>query len=189
MAGYESTAVQLGNAFFALLRHPEQLRLLRAEPGIIGNAVEELLRFAQIGTGFAVAKSATEDVELGGAVIPCGATVFLSIGSADRDEDVFGPDADRLDLTRPTAPRQIAFSAGPHHCLGAALARAELQEGISRLLTRFPELHTDADLDAIPLASNLFTHYPRELPLIGRPDERGVSVHAGRPTAAPEATA
>ena len=167
MAGYESTAVQLGNAFYALLRHPEQLHLLRDNPRVIANAVEELLRFAQIGTGLAVAKSATTNITLGGVVIPRGATVFLSIGSANRDENVFGPDADHLDLARPTAQRQIAFSAGPHYCLGAALARTELQEGIFRLLDRFPNLYADTDLDTVPLASNLFPYYPRELWLVG----------------------
>jgi len=165
MAGYESTAVQLGNAFFALLLNPGQLALLRARPEVIPNAVEELLRWAQMGTGFAVAKYATEDVEVGGVTIPAGATVFVSLGSGNRDTSVFGVDAGVLDLTRESATSQIAFSYGPHFCLGAALARAEMQEGISRVLARFPDLRFDGDLADVVLASNLFTYYPRELPV------------------------
>ncbi|GAB1640140.1 cytochrome P450 family protein [Krasilnikovia sp. MM14-A1259] len=165
MAGYESTAVQLGNAFFALLLNPSQLALLRARPELIGNAVEELLRWAQMGTGFAVAKFATANVELGGVTIPAGATVFVSLGSGNRDTSVFGVDADVLNLTRESASGQIAFSHGPHFCLGAALARAEMQEGIARVLARFPDLRFDGDLSDVVLSSNLFTYYPRELPV------------------------
>jgi cytochrome P450 len=125
-----------------------------------------MLRFAQLGTGFAVAKFAATDIEIGGATIPAGATVFLSLGSANRDEDVFGPDADRFDLARRSAQRQLAFGNGPHFCLGAALARVELQEGIGRLLTRFPGLRFDGNLADVVLASNLFTYYPRALPAL-----------------------
>ncbi|WP_433347471.1 cytochrome P450 family protein [Micromonospora sp. CA-111912] len=165
MAGYESTAVQLGNAFFALFLNPSQLTVLRERPELIGNAVEELMRWGQMGTGFAVAKSATADIELGGVMIPAGATVFISLGSGNRDTSVFGVDADVLDLTRPSATSQIAFSYGPHYCLGAALARAEMQEAISRILARFPDLRPDGELSDVVLASNLFTYYPRELPV------------------------
>ncbi|SCF35229.1 hypothetical protein GA0074695_5947 [Micromonospora viridifaciens] len=163
MAGYESTAVQLGNAFFALFLNPTQLALLRQRPELIGNGVEELLRWAQMGTGFAVAKHATADIEVGGTTIPAGATVFVSLGSGNRDTSVFGVDADVLDLTRPSAANQLAFSHGPHYCLGAALARCEMQESISRVLARFPQLRPAEDLSDVVLASNLFTYYPREL--------------------------
>ncbi|MGX7828480.1 cytochrome P450 family protein [Actinokineospora sp. 24-640] len=166
MAGYESTAVQFGNAFYALFRNPDQLALLKQRPALIGTAVEEVLRFAQMGTGFAVAKFATEDIELGGTTIPAGSTVFVSLGSANRDEDVFGADSDVLDVSRQAAVRQLAFGSGPHFCLGAALARAEMQEGISRLFARFPDLRHDGDLDDVVLASNLFTYYPRALPVL-----------------------
>ncbi|MFI5931978.1 cytochrome P450 [Actinoplanes sp. NPDC051494] len=165
MAGYESTAVQLGNAFYALLLNPTQLALLRERPELIANAVEELLRWAQMGTGFAVAKHATADIELGGVTIPEGATVFVSLGSGNRDTSVFGVDAGLLDLTRERAGAQIAFSYGPHYCLGAALARTEMREAISRMLARFPRLHLAGDPGDVVLASNLFTYYPRELPV------------------------
>jgi len=167
MAGYESTAVQFGNAFFALLHHPDQLARLTVEPELIAPGVEEMLRFAQMGTGFAVAEFATEDLEFADVTIPSGATVFISLGSANRDEYVFGPDADGFDVGRRSAHRQLAFSSGPHYCLGAALARAELQEGIGRLLARFPGLRPDGDLADVVLASNLFTFYPRALPVLG----------------------
>lgn len=163
MAGYESTAVQLGNAFYALLRDPGQLQHLREHPERIDHAVEELLRYAQMGTGYAIAKFTTEDVELSGVTIPAGSTVFVSLASANRDERVFGADAADLDLERPEARRQTAFGYGPHYCLGAALARVEMQEALVRTLARFPRLRHDGDLDAVELTSNLFTYYPREL--------------------------
>lgn len=166
MAGYESTAVQFGNAFYALFRHPDQLATLKARPELVEGAVEEILRWAQLGTGFAVAKFATEDIELSGTTIPARATVFISLGSGNRDDEVFGPDAETFDVTRRAPARQLAFGSGPHFCLGAALARAELQEGIQRLFARFPTLRFDGDLDTVPLASNLFTFYPRELPVV-----------------------
>jgi cytochrome P450 len=163
MAGYESAAVQFGNAILALCHHPDQLARLVADPALVGTAVDEFLRYAQIGTGFAVAKSTTEDIEIGGAVIPAGAIVFLSLGSANRDQDVFGADAEEFDLGRASATRHLAFGAGPHFCLGAALARAELAEGVSRLLARCPGLRLVGALDDVPLASNLFTYYPGQL--------------------------
>lgn len=163
MAGYESTAVQFGNAFYALFRNPEQLARLRAEPELIGTAVEEILRWAQMGTGFAVAKFATVDIEIGGTTIPSGSTVFISLGSGNRDEEMFGADSADFDISRAQAVRHLAFSSGPHFCLGAALARAEMQEGIGRLLARFENLRYAGDLDDVVLASNLFTYYPREL--------------------------
>ncbi|GAA4420604.1 cytochrome P450 [Actinokineospora soli] len=164
MAGYESTAVQFGNAFYALFLNPDQLAKLKAQPELIGTAVEEILRFAQMGTR-GVGKFATEDITISGTTIPKGSTVFISLGSANRDEDVFGADSDRFDITRASASRQLAFSSGPHFCLGAALARGEMQEGINRLLARFPDLAFDGDLESVPLTSNLFTHYPPELPV------------------------
>jgi cytochrome P450 len=165
MAGYESTAVQFGNAFFALFQNPDQLERLRAEPALIGTAVEEILRWAQMGTGFAVAKFAATDIEIGGVTIAEGSTVFVSLASANRDAAQFGDDAEIFDVARRTATRHLAFSSGPHYCLGAALARAELQEGLSGMLTRFPGLRLDGDMADIELASNLFTYYPKSLPV------------------------
>lgn len=166
MAGYESTAVQLGNAFYALFRHPEQMGRLRSEPELVQGAVEEILRYAQMGTGYAIAKFTTEDVEVSGTKIPAGSTVFVSLASANRDEKIFGDDAAVLDIGRGCAYRQTAFGHGPHFCLGAALARVEMQEGIARMLARFPDLRFDGpDLDGVPLASNLFTFYPAVLPV------------------------
>jgi cytochrome P450 len=166
MAGYESTAVQFGNGFYALFRNPDQLARLRRHPSLIAGAVEEILRWAQMGTGFAVAKFATEDIELGGTTIPAGSTVFVSLGSGNRDEAVFGADSADFDIARAAAARQLAFGSGPHYCLGAALARAEMQEGFQRLFARFPDLRYDGDLDDVVLASNLFTYYPRALPVL-----------------------
>ncbi|HVV20609.1 MAG TPA: cytochrome P450 [Pseudonocardiaceae bacterium] len=164
MAGYESTATQLGNACYALFHHPDQLAKLRDAPELIEVAVEEILRYAQIGTGWAIAKHTTEDVVVGGVTIPANSTVFVSLGSANRDESRFDA-ADEFDVGRRRGCPQLAFGAGPHYCLGAALARVELQEAITGLLGRFPGLRLLGDVADVELASNLFTYYPRRLPV------------------------
>jgi cytochrome P450 len=125
----------------------------------------EILRWAQMGTGFAVAKFAATDITIGDVTIPTGATVFVSIASADRDSAQFGADAELFDVARRTAVRHLAFSSGPHYCLGAALARAELREGLSGVLARFPGLRLNGSIEDVELASNLFTFYPRNLPV------------------------
>lgn len=165
MAGYESTAVQFGNAFFALFHNPDQLARLVAQPALIDTAVDEIMRYAQQGTGFAVAKFATVDIEIADVTIPAGSTVFVSLGSGNRDRTVFGAEAELFDVARTSAHRHLAFGAGPHYCLGAALARVVLAEGITRLLGRLPGLRLAVPFEDVVLASNLFTYYPSALPV------------------------
>lgn len=120
----------LGNALVALARHPEQRTLLRNDPGLIDNAVEELLRFdppAQVS-----GRQATADFCVAGATIRKGDNVGLMIGAANRDKRRW-PDADELRLDRPD-PRPISFGFGIHHCLGAGLARMEMRHTLPRLL-------------------------------------------------------
>jgi cytochrome P450 len=164
LGGYETTGVQLGNGLFALLRHPEQLAELEREPELLPGAVEEVLRYAQASTGLAAALRAVADVQLGGVTIPAGSTVFVSPDSANRDATLFD-DPDRLDVRRAGAARHLTFGAGPHYCLGAQLARVQLQEALGGLLRRFPRLRLAAEPDKIELTSNLFSHYPRTLPV------------------------
>lgn len=126
------------------------------------STVEELLRYAQSGTGFAGMTHATCDVELGGVTIPAGSAVLISLDSAGRDETrVDRPDT--FDPSRGSARHHLAFGSGPHFCLGAPLARLELQEGVGRLLRRFAGLRLACGVDDVVFASNLFSHYPREL--------------------------
>jgi cytochrome P450 PksS len=133
IAGHETTVNLIGNGVLALLQHPDQLVRLRAEPGIIKPAVEELLRYASP-LLTATERYAREDVTVAGVTIPRGEQVFAALASANRDERQF-PDADRLDLGR-EPNRHLAFGLGPHFCLGAPLARLEGQVAINALLCR-----------------------------------------------------
>jgi cytochrome P450 len=138
VGGYETTAHQLTNMVYTLLTHPSQLRQLRARPELLPSAVEEMLRFIVFGSALNP-RIATSDVTLGEVVIRAGDPVLCSRSSANRDEHVF-PHADELDLTRRPNPH-VAFGYGPHFCLGAHLARMELQVALGTILSRFPGLH------------------------------------------------
>jgi cytochrome P450 len=135
-AGAETTTHLICLAVFNLLRHPQQLALLLADPTLIGSAIDELLRYDNIGWFGAMPRYAREDVELGGVTSSKGDQVVAVLTSAQRDESVF-PDAERLDLMR-DPQNNIPFGVGPHHCLGAALARLEGAVGLGTLLQRFP---------------------------------------------------
>jgi cytochrome P450 len=137
-AGHETTVNLIANGVLALLRNPDELARLRAEPDLIGNAVEEFLRYDS-----PVQQSrriTLEPYPVRGKEIPAGTFVIAGLASANRDERVFGPDADRLRIDRPEARHHVSFGAGPHHCLGAALARLEGRLAIGRLVSRFPAL-------------------------------------------------
>src|SRR6202161_3407672 len=140
-AGHETTVNLIGNGLLALHRNPAQLALLKANPGLITNAVEEFLRYdssVQL-TG----RVALEDIEdLGGKKIPKGESVFCLLGSANRDPAVFPDRPDQLDITRPNV-RPLSFGGGIHFCLGAQLARIEAEIAISTLLRRLPDLRLD----------------------------------------------
>jgi pimeloyl-[acyl-carrier protein] synthase len=136
IAGHETTVNLIGNGLLALLRHPEQLALLKGTPSLIQGAVEELLRYD--GPVDRTARITNADVELGGRKIPKGSMVVAAIGAANRDPAHF-PDPDRLDITRADT-RHIAFGFGIHFCLGAPLARVEGQIAIGTVLRRLPAL-------------------------------------------------
>jgi cytochrome P450 len=146
---------------FALLRHPDQLAALRADPGIAGQAVEELLRYLSIAP--TAVRAALEDVELDGQLIKAGETVAVSIQVANRDPQRFA-DPDLLDLSR-QATGHLAFGYGVHQCLGQQLARIEIQVGLSALINRFPALRLAVPVDEVPLRPDALLYGVRRLPV------------------------
>ncbi|MGW4497941.1 cytochrome P450 [Micromonospora sp. NPDC004336] len=137
-AGHETTVTQIPNFVYVLLTHPDEWDRLRAEPALVPGAVEELMRFVPLGASSAFARYALEDVELGGVLVRAGEPVVVSIPSANRDGTVFA-EPDRLDLTRQANPH-LGFGHGVHHCIGAQLARMELQVVLETLIDRTPGL-------------------------------------------------
>ncbi|MFI6920119.1 cytochrome P450 [Nonomuraea spiralis] len=135
-AGFDTTANMLALGTFALLQNPDQLAALRAEPELIDQAVEELLRYLSVAKQFH--RVALEDVELGGHTITAGSTVILSLNTANRDPERF-PDPHTLDLRRQDGGH-LAFSHGIHQCLGQQLARVEMRVAFPALIARFPSL-------------------------------------------------
>jgi len=140
-AGHETTVNLIGNGLLALHRNPDQLALLKANPSLITNAIEEFLRYdssVQL-TG----RVALEDIDdLGGKRIPKGETVLCLLGSANRDDAVYPDRPDRLDIERPNV-KPLSFGGGIHFCLGAQLARIEAEIAITTLLRRIPGLRLD----------------------------------------------
>jgi cytochrome P450 len=144
IAGHETTVNLIAGGTLALLRHPAQLALLRDDPGLIAGAVEELLRYDS--PVQASRRITTEPVSIGGVTIPAGAFLMASLGSANRDEGFWGPDAAELRLGRTNARQHLSFGGGPHHCLGASLARLEASIALARLTARFPGLALDGQV-------------------------------------------
>ncbi len=143
IAGHETTVNLIANGTLALLRNPDQLSLLRNQPDLAGNAVEELLRYD---SPVQMSRRITlEPYSAAGTEIPAGAFVIASLAAANRDPGRWGPDADDLRLDREEARAHVSFGAGVHHCLGAALARLEGRVAIQRLVARFPDLRLDGD--------------------------------------------
>ncbi|MGK5529652.1 cytochrome P450 [Streptomyces sp. URMC 129] len=145
LAGHETTVNLIANGTLALLRHPDQLALLRARPDLAANAVEEFLRYDSPVQQTRRIPLAPHTVR--GREIPAHSMVFACLASANRDESFWGPDADRLRIDRPNARQHVSFGAGPHHCLGAALARLEGRVAIERLVRRFPGLALDGEVE------------------------------------------
>jgi pimeloyl-[acyl-carrier protein] synthase len=141
LAGHETTTNLIGNGLLALLREPEQLARLRAEPDLIPTAVEEMLRFD--GPVQATVRVALEDYPVDDHVIPAGAMVLVNIGAANHDPEVFD-DPDVLDVTRDPNPH-LAFGFGTHFCMGAPMARLEAEVAFRRLLARFPKITLEDD--------------------------------------------
>ncbi len=141
VAGHETTVNLIGNGMLALLRHPDQLAILQADPSLLPRAVEELLRY-EGPVNVATLRHTTEPVVIGDTEIPEGEFVLVALASANRDPERY-PAADQLDLTRTSS--HLAFGHGIHHCLGAPLARLEGEIAIGALLCSFPDLALAVD--------------------------------------------
>ncbi|MGH0038514.1 MAG: cytochrome P450 [Myxococcota bacterium] len=151
VAGNETTRNLVSCGALALLREPDQHRLLRTRPEWLPNAVEEMLRYVSPVRNFA--RCAAADTELAGRPIQAGQYVVMLYGSANRDESVFGDDSERFDVTRASARRHVAFGFGEHLCLGASLARLEGLVLWDELFARFGHLELAGEPE--PLSSSL----------------------------------
>jgi cytochrome P450 len=136
-AGFETTRNGIAGGLLALYSHPEELTQLRESPSLDKSAVDEVLRFVSPNQT-SIARFALEDVEVGGMTIPKGAVVAPCIGAANRDPARF-PDPERLSLARPDN-MPLTFAPGPHLCLGAPVARLEIEIALSTVVRRFPDL-------------------------------------------------
>jgi cytochrome P450 len=146
IAGHEGSVALLGNALIALLTHPGQLDLVRADPSRVDAAIEEVLRYDGP-MEVAAWRFATEDVEIGGTVVPAGEPVVISLAAAHRDPARY-PDPDAFRITRDDAPH-LGFGRGVHYCTGARLARLEGAIGLATLL-RLPDLALAAPVADLP---------------------------------------
>lgn len=138
IVGHETTVNLIAGGALALLRNPDQLKLLQERPNLVTNAVEELLRYdspVQWSRRITI-----EPFRVGDQVIPAGRFVVVGLASANRDPNFWGPDADKLDLRRSNAHQHVSFGGGMHYCLGAALARLQARVAILKLIQRFPSL-------------------------------------------------
>jgi cytochrome P450 len=163
VAGHETTASQIPNFVYVLLHNPEHLAALRADPDLMPKAVEELMRFVPLGSGGGSARYALEDVELGGVTVRAGEPVVVALQSANHDESVFA-EPDALNFRRKESPH-VGFGFGAHHCLGAPLARMELQVALSTLLNRLPGLRIAGSDDVVVWKTGLATRAPQHMPV------------------------
>jgi cytochrome P450 len=162
LAGHETTANMIALGTLVLLRHPDQLARLRAEPALVPQAVEELLRFLTISQSMGV-RIAKEDLEVGGTPIAAGDGLIVPVAAGNWDDAVFEC-PERFDVER-NARGHITFGFGPHVCLGQPLARMELGEVFSSLFDAFPGLRIDVPFDEVTFKADAVFYGLRDLPV------------------------
>jgi cytochrome P450 family 107 subfamily K polypeptide 1 len=163
LAGHVTTVNLIGNGVVALLRHPDQLAKLKANPELTKGVVEETLRYWGP-VDFIGRRIAKEDVEVGGTVIPTGEQATVSLASANRDPERFA-NPDVFDIARADANRHVAFGKGIHVCLGAPLARVEGQVAFAALFRRYPELRLAVPDEEVGWSGSFLRGFAR-LPLL-----------------------
>ncbi|HVA42985.1 MAG TPA: cytochrome P450 [Acidimicrobiales bacterium] len=164
MAGTDTTRNQLACSVALLSDHPDQWRALAEHPELAPGAVEETMRV--LGAVRGTSRFASVDVEYRDVLFPAGTMVALSMVSANFDPEVWA-DPESLDITRQTKTQQMTFGSGVHFCLGASLARAELQEALPILARRMPNLAVDGQIDWKPSTVGIWG--PARLPLVFDP--------------------
>jgi len=166
VAGHETTVNLIGSGVLALLLHPGELARLRADPALLGGAVEELLRYVSP-VNNATFRFAAEPVDLGGVCIGPGEVVLVSLSGADRDPSRY-PGPERLDVGRDSSGH-LAFGHGIHYCLGAPLARLEAQIAFGALLGRFGSMTLAVPPQALRWRPSTLIHGLESLPVRLRP--------------------
>ncbi len=164
IAGHETTANMIGIGILALLENPEQADLLRNtdDPKLIGNAVEELMRYLSIIQN-GQRRIALEDIEIAGETIKTGEGIILDLAPENWDGATF-PDPEKLDLARENAGQQLGFGYGRHQCVGQQLARAEMQIVFHTLLRRIPTLRLAIPFDEVPFKDDRLAYGVYGLP-------------------------
>ncbi|MGW4940899.1 cytochrome P450 [Actinoplanes sp. NPDC004185] len=163
VAGHETTANMISLGVATLLSHPAQLAALRADPSLLGNTVEELLRLHSIADAATAARVAKADLELAGTTIRAGDGLLVLGAAADHDPAAY-PEPGTFDIRRPTA-RHLGFGAGPHQCLGKNLARAELEIAYRTLLARVPDLRLAVAAEDLPIKADASVYGLDALPV------------------------
>ena len=161
-AGHETTAVAIGMGTLMLLTNPRQWQALRRDPGLVPAAVEEMLRAPGQGGG-GIPRYARADLEISGVTVRAGDLILLDNGAANHDPTAF-PDPDRFDVTRQAAPH-LTFGHGPRYCIGAPLARIELQTVFSQLIPRFPGMRLAVPVEELTLDTGVLTGGLARLPV------------------------
>jgi pentalenolactone synthase len=163
-AGHETTVVEIGLGTLLLLTNHDQWQALWDHPALIPNAVEELLRAAATGGGVGgIPRYARTDFDIDGVAIRAGDLVLLDIGAANHDPVVFA-DPQRLDVTRRDGAH-LTFGYGPRYCIGAPLARIELNTVFAQLISRFPAMRLAVDPEALPTRRDVLAGGLVELPV------------------------
>lgn len=167
-AGFETTSNLMDTGLLELWRHPDQWKLLLAEPARAEVAVEELLRWVTPAQW--IGRAALEELSVAGEVLPAGQTIYPCLASANRDPDAFA-EPERLDLLREDVRNHITFGLGPHFCLGSALARIEARALFEQLARHYPDLEVRDDDP--PWGSNAMLRAVQRLPVSLGPRREG----------------
>jgi cytochrome P450 len=161
-AGHETTVVRIDVGTLLLLTHPDQRQALMSDPELVASAVEEILRLSDTGSG-GLPRYAHEAIAIGGVTIQPGEAVLLSLGAANHDERAFA-NPDDFDIARQPNPH-FTFGYGSRFCIGAPLARIELQAVFARLIPRFPTLRLALPLEQLRIRNDILTGGLFELPV------------------------